>query len=46
VSFEPDKVDVYLDGVQLQLEPGQNVVAHGVDRDLSVGEVDRGAEPL
>ena len=33
VSFEPDLVDVYLDGAQLHLEPGQTVVAHGPDRD-------------
>jgi uncharacterized protein (DUF427 family) len=39
VSFEPDKVDVYLDGKQLQLEPGQTVIAHGVDRGLGTDEV-------
>ena len=39
VSFEPDKVIVELDGRQLELEPGQNVVSHGIDRDLSVSEV-------
>jgi uncharacterized protein (DUF427 family) len=39
VSFEPDKVDVYLDGKQLQLEPGQTVVPHGVDRGLETDEV-------
>jgi len=38
VSFEPDKVDVYLDGVQLHLEPGQSVIAHGVDRGLDADE--------
>ena len=36
ISFEPDKVEVSLDGKQLRLEPGQTVIAHGVDRDLSV----------
>jgi uncharacterized protein (DUF427 family) len=36
VSFEPDKVAVSLDGARLTLESGQNVVAHGVDRDLAV----------
>src|SRR5215467_6416827 len=36
VSFEPDKVAVSLDGARLTLEPGQNVVAHGVDRGLAV----------
>jgi uncharacterized protein (DUF427 family) len=39
VSFEPDKIDVYLDGERLLLEPGQSVVAHGVDRDLDVEEI-------
>lgn len=39
VSFEPDKVIVELDGRRLHLEPGQTVVSHGVDRDLSVSEV-------
>ena len=34
LSFEPDKIDVYLDGRQLHLEPGQTVVPHGVDRGL------------
>ena len=38
VSFEPDKVEVTLDGVRLELEPGQTVVSHGIDRDLSIGE--------
>ncbi|WP_245787058.1 DUF427 domain-containing protein [Amycolatopsis saalfeldensis] len=39
VSFEPDKVEVFLDGERLVLEPGQTVVAHGVDRGLTAGEV-------
>jgi len=39
VSFEPDKIDVWLDGAQLHLEPGQTVVAHGIDRGLDVDEV-------
>src|SRR5579864_3249505 len=34
VSFEPDVVDVYLDDEKLYLEPGQAVIAHGVDRGL------------
>jgi hypothetical protein len=38
VSFEPDLVEVTLDGERLALEPGQNVVSHGIDRDLSIGE--------
>ena len=39
VSFEPDKIDVELDGRRLHLEPGQTVIAHGVDRGLDPGEV-------
>jgi uncharacterized protein (DUF427 family) len=39
VSFEPDKIDVYLDGKRIVLEPGQSVVAHGVDRGLDVDEI-------
>lgn len=38
VSFEPDIVTVHLDDVQLHLEPGQTVVPHGPDRELSVDE--------
>jgi uncharacterized protein (DUF427 family) len=38
VSFEPDKVEVTLDGERLELEPGQTVVAHGIDRNLSADE--------
>jgi uncharacterized protein (DUF427 family) len=39
VSFEPDIVPVYLDGTQLRLEPGQSVIPHGPDRELTVEEV-------
>jgi uncharacterized protein (DUF427 family) len=39
VSFEPDLVTVLLDGTQLHLEPGQTVIAHGPDREISVAEV-------
>jgi Domain of unknown function (DUF427) len=38
----PDKIDVYLDGTQLHLEPGQNVVSHGIDRGLDPNEILRG----
>jgi len=38
ISFEPDKVTVLLDGIELRLEPGQRVVAHGPDRDLTPKE--------
>jgi uncharacterized protein (DUF427 family) len=39
VSFEPDLVSVHLDGKQLRLEPGQSVIPHGPDRELTVDEV-------
>jgi uncharacterized protein (DUF427 family) len=39
LSFELDKVEVRLDGARLQPEPGQAVIAHGADRDLSPGEI-------
>jgi uncharacterized protein (DUF427 family) len=46
VSFEPDKIDVYLDDKKLGLEPGQSVIPHGVDRGLDPEEIrDRGTVP-
>ncbi|MFC7640911.1 DUF427 domain-containing protein [Streptosporangium lutulentum] len=39
VSFEPNKVAVFLDGERLKLEPGQNVLPHGTDRGLDLDEV-------
>jgi uncharacterized protein (DUF427 family) len=39
VSFEPDKIDVFLDDRKLRLAPGQTVVPHGVDRGLDPDEV-------
>jgi hypothetical protein len=39
VSFEPDKVEVWLDDRRLELEPGQSVVAHGIDRGLDPDEI-------
>jgi uncharacterized protein (DUF427 family) len=39
VSFEPDKVEVRLDGIRLRLEPGQSVIPHGTDRDLTADEM-------
>jgi uncharacterized protein (DUF427 family) len=38
VSFEPDKVSVHLDGSRLRLEPGQSVIPHGIDRELTADE--------
>ena len=39
VSFEPDLVSVHLDDKQLRLEPGQTVIPHGPDRELTTAEV-------
>ncbi|WSQ62617.1 DUF427 domain-containing protein [Streptomyces sp. NBC_01217] len=39
VSFEAEKVEVHLDGERLHIQPGQNVVPHGIDRGLDVDEV-------
>jgi uncharacterized protein (DUF427 family) len=39
ISFEPDKVEVHLDGARLRLEPGQSVIPHGPDRDLTTDEL-------
>jgi uncharacterized protein (DUF427 family) len=39
VSFEPDLIEVLLDGKRLALEPGQTVVPHGVDRGLDPAEI-------
>jgi uncharacterized protein (DUF427 family) len=39
VSFEPDRIDVFLDDTKLALEPGQRVIAHGLDRGLDPDEI-------
>jgi uncharacterized protein (DUF427 family) len=39
VSFEPGEVDVYIDDRKLAVEPGQNVVSHGIDRGLDPDEL-------
>ena len=44
ISFEADKVEVSLDGKRLQPEPGQSVISHGVDRDLSLDEAPPGGQ--
>jgi uncharacterized protein (DUF427 family) len=44
VSFEPDIISVQLDGTQLRLEPGQAVIPHGPDRNLTVSEALHGGE--
>ncbi|WP_327290279.1 DUF427 domain-containing protein [Streptomyces sp. NBC_01198] len=38
VSFEPDEIEVRLDGERLHLETGQQVTPHGVDRSLDAAE--------
>jgi hypothetical protein len=38
VSFEPDRVEVILDGERLALGAGQNVTSHGFDRNVSIDE--------
>ncbi|MFF2189476.1 DUF427 domain-containing protein [Streptomyces sp. NPDC058155] len=38
VSFEPDEIQVDLDGVRQSLDPGQSVVSHGADRNLDPDE--------
>jgi len=45
ISFEPDKIEVQLDGARLRLEPGQGVIPHGVDRNLSLDETVPGSKP-
>jgi uncharacterized protein (DUF427 family) len=42
ISFEPDEVEVSLDGKRMRLEPGQSVIPHGTDRDLSLDEAPPG----
>jgi uncharacterized protein (DUF427 family) len=39
ISFEPGKIDVWLDDQRLHLEPGQSVVPHGIDRGLDPDEL-------
>ena len=39
VSFQQDKIDVYLDGERLELPPGQAVISHGLDRGLDPDEI-------
>jgi len=45
VSFELDIVCVQIDGVQIHLEPGQTVIPHGPDRELTVAEALPREEP-
>ena len=43
LSFEPNIVAARLDGAQLHLEAGQEVIPHGPDRNLTVNEAARPA---
>jgi len=45
ISFEPDIVSVQIDGTQVHLEPGQSVIPHGPDRNLTVAEAVPGTQP-
>lgn len=46
VSFEPDKIDVFLNDKKLALAPGQTVIPHGIDRGLDPEEMlERGGDP-
>jgi hypothetical protein len=44
ISFEADKVNVSLDDKPLKPQQGQTVNTHGVDRDLTVAELERKVE--
>jgi hypothetical protein len=39
VSFNPEKPAITIDGEKLEPAPGQNVISHGPDRNLSVDEI-------
>jgi uncharacterized protein (DUF427 family) len=45
ISFEPDLIEVHIDGARLRLEPGQNVIPHGIDRDLTTDAAISGKHP-
>jgi uncharacterized protein (DUF427 family) len=45
MSFEPDIVAVQIDGKEIHLEPGQTVIPHGPDRELTVAEALPRKEP-
>ncbi len=42
ISFEADGAEVSIDGQRMRAEPGQSVIAHGIDRDLSTDEAPPG----
>jgi hypothetical protein len=39
VSFYPEKLTITIDWEKLEPAPGQNVISHGADRNLSVDEI-------
>ena len=45
ISFEPDLIEVHIDGARLRLEPGQSVIPHGIDRDLTTDAAISGKHP-
>jgi uncharacterized protein (DUF427 family) len=45
ISFEPGLVEVHIDDARLRLEPGQSVIPHGIDRDLTTDEAISGRHP-
>jgi uncharacterized protein (DUF427 family) len=45
ISFEPDKVTLEIDGVVEHLAPGQQVVPHGADRNLTLDEISGANRP-
>ena len=45
ISFEPDLLEVYRDGTRMRLEPGQTVLPHGVDRNLTTDEAPSRRQP-
>ena len=45
ISFEPDLVEVRIDDARLRREPGQSVIPHGIDRDLTTDEAIPGKRP-
>ena len=45
MPFEPDEVEVHLDGVRMRQQPGQKVVSHGVDRNPDLDETTAVEQP-
>jgi uncharacterized protein (DUF427 family) len=45
ISFEPDLIEVHIDGARLRLEPGQSVIPHVIDWDLATDAAISGKHP-